>query len=62
MTFASEWASVPQSVKYPQTRANVGDVIYFLVDDIYAEIELSWRNGQFHLPLKFVDFHKSGKL
>ncbi|GMF32061.1 unnamed protein product [Phytophthora lilii] len=32
------------------------------VDDIYAEIELSWRNGQFHLPLKFVDFHKTGKL
>ncbi|KAL4144735.1 hypothetical protein PRNP1_013861 [Phytophthora ramorum] len=29
------------------------------MDDIYGEIEYSWRNGQFHLPLKFVDFHKS---
>ncbi|KAE8911735.1 hypothetical protein PF003_g4924 [Phytophthora fragariae] len=29
------------------------------MNDIYGEIELSWRNGQFHLPLKFVDFHKT---
>ncbi|KAK1944879.1 hypothetical protein P3T76_003412 [Phytophthora citrophthora] len=29
------------------------------MDDIYSEIEYSWRNGQFHLPHKFVDFHKT---
>ncbi|GAB9465362.1 hypothetical protein Gpo141_00002772 [Globisporangium polare] len=32
------------------------------MDDIYGEMEQSWKNGRFRLPLKFVSFHESGKL
>ncbi|KAG7376798.1 hypothetical protein PHYPSEUDO_012740 [Phytophthora pseudosyringae] len=42
----------------PPARGSSDDVRKRM-DDIYAEIELSWRNGQFHLPLKFVGFHKT---
>ncbi|KAI9989795.1 hypothetical protein PInf_020082 [Phytophthora infestans] len=30
--------------------------------DIYIEIEHSWRNGRFHLPLKFIEFYKTDVL
>ncbi|KAG6576534.1 uncharacterized protein IUM83_08909 [Phytophthora cinnamomi] len=42
----------------PLVRGSTDDVRKRM-NDIYGEIELSWRNGQFHLPLKFVDFHKT---
>ncbi|KAG1710739.1 hypothetical protein DVH05_013464 [Phytophthora capsici] len=55
-------SSASRSGQHPEQPVPVrgsSDDIRKRMDDIYSEIEYSWRNGQFHLPLKFVDFHKT---
>ncbi|KAG3117561.1 hypothetical protein PI125_g3680 [Phytophthora idaei] len=41
------------------TARGSSDDIRKRMDDIYAEIDHSWRNGQFHMPLKFIEFYKT---
>ncbi|ETK92716.1 hypothetical protein L915_03989 [Phytophthora nicotianae] len=49
---------LPQEQSTAPVRGSSDD-IRKRMDDIYAEIEHSWRNGQFHLPLKFMEFYKA---